>query len=328
MHAIRLHEFGPAENLRYEEVDDPKPGANQVRVAVSAAGVHFVDTSIRSGATGAMAFPLPELPTIPGREVAGVVDAVGSDVDDGWHGRRVVAHLGVDGAGYAELAVVDAGSLHALPDHVADDAAVAMIGTGRTAMAILDVAELGPNDVVLLTAAAGGLGSLLIQAVANAGGFSIGAAGGPAKVEQVGRLGAHIAVDYLEPDWPATVRSALGDREITVALEGVGGRLGRQALELVGIGGRLILFGFSSGEPLELGVGDLFSRGLTVSAAIGARITKHPRGIRAFEDASLAELAAGRLLPLIGQRYPLADAAAAHRAIETRATMGKTVLIP
>ncbi|MGH9119320.1 MAG: zinc-binding dehydrogenase [Acidimicrobiales bacterium] len=328
MHAIQLHEFGPAENLRYEAVADPKPEPNQVRIAVGAAGIHFVDTSIRSGATGAMAFPLPELPAIPGREVAGVVDAVGADVDDGWVGRRVVAHLGIGGAGYAELAVVDTASLHALPDHVADEAAVAMIGTGRTAVAILDVAELGPDDVVLITAAAGGLGSLLIQAVANVGGFSIGAAGGAAKVEQVRRLGADVAVDYLEPDWPATVRAAIGDREITVALDGVGGRLGRQSLELVGVGGRLILFGFSSGEPLELTVGDLFTRGLTVSAAIGARITKHPGGLRAFEDASLAELASGRLVPLVGQRFPLAQAAAAHRAIESRATMGKTVLVP
>src|SRR6266508_1313452 len=239
MHAIQVHQFGPAENLRYEEVDDPKPEPGQVRIAVGAAGVHFVDTSIRSGATGAMAFPLPELPAIPGREAAGVDDAVGAGVDDSWLGRRVVAHLGMGGAGYAELAVVDAGSVHVVPDHVSDEAAVAMIGTGRTAMAILDVAQLRRDDVVLITAAAGGLGSLLIQAVGNVGGFAIGAAGGAAKVARVTDLGADVAVDYLQPGWPETVRAAIGEREITVALEGVGGWLGRQALELVGIGGRL-----------------------------------------------------------------------------------------
>src|SRR5689334_99204 len=136
MHAIRLHEFGPADNLSYEEVDDPKPTGGQVRIAVRAAGVHLVDTTIRSGASGGP-FPLPELPAIPGREVAGVVDAVGDAADGSWLGARVVAHLGPASGGYAELAVVDQGSLHRLPDGVSDDVAVAMIGTGRTTMAIL-----------------------------------------------------------------------------------------------------------------------------------------------------------------------------------------------
>ena len=163
MHAIRLHEFGPPDGLRYEEVDDPGPGAGQVRIAVRAAGVHLLDTTIRSGASGGP-FPLPELPTIPGREVAGVVDLVGDAVDRSWLGARVVAHLGQASGGYAELAVAGVGSLHRLPDGVTDEAAVAMIGTGRTTMAILDVADLTADDVVLVTAAAGGIGSLLVQA--------------------------------------------------------------------------------------------------------------------------------------------------------------------
>ena len=104
MHAIRLHEFGPAENLRYEEVPDPEPGPGQVRIAVAVAGVHLVDTTIRSGEQRGP-FPLPELPAIPGREVAGVVDTVGAGVDPSWIGRRVVAHLGMASGGYAELAV-------------------------------------------------------------------------------------------------------------------------------------------------------------------------------------------------------------------------------
>ena len=103
MHAIRLHEFGPAENLRYEEVVDPRPGARQVRIAVAAAGVHLIDTKLRAGAQMGP-LPLPELPTIPGREVAGVIDALGIDVDEGWLGRRAVAHLGPASGGYADLA--------------------------------------------------------------------------------------------------------------------------------------------------------------------------------------------------------------------------------
>jgi NADPH2:quinone reductase len=123
------------------------------------------------------------------------------------------------------------------------------------------------------------------------------------------------------------VREALDGRAVTVTLDGVGGALGRGALELLAVGGRLILFGFSSGQPTELSVGDLYSRGLTVSAAIGARIAQRPGGLRGFEEQALAAAADGALVPVV-QRFDLAQAAAAHTAIETRASMGKIVLVP
>jgi NADPH:quinone reductase len=326
MHAIRLHAFGPPENLRYERVDDPRPGPGQARIAVAAAGVHLIDTVLREGRPmGPLA--LPDLPTIPGREVAGTVDAVGPEVDERWLGRRVVAHLGPASGGYAELAVREAEALHALPDGLADDAAVAMIGTGRTALAILEVARPTADDVVLVTAAAGGLGSLLVQAARNAGATVVGVAGGPAKVDRVRQLGADVAVDYAAAGWSDAVRAALDGRDVTVALDGVGGAIGRGALELLGVGGRLILFGAASGEQIELSVGDLYSRGLTVSAAIGARIAQRPGGLRALDEQALAAAADGRLLPLV-QRFALAQAAAAHTAIQARGTVGKTVLVP
>jgi NADPH2:quinone reductase len=326
MHAVRLHAFGPPENLRYEQVDDPRPGPGQARIAVAAAGVHLIDTALREGRPmGPLA--LPDLPTIPGREVAGVVDALGPQVDESWLGRRVVAHLGPASGGYAELAVREADALHALPDDLADDTAVAMIGTGRTALAVLEVAALTKQDVVLVTAAAGGLGSLLVQGARHAGAAVVGAAGGPDKTQRVRALGADVAVDYAEAGWGDAVRRALDGREVTVALDGVGGAIGRAALELIGAGGRLILFGMASGSPTELTAGDLFSRGLTVSAAIGARIAQRPGGLRDLEERALAAAAEGRLVPLV-QRFALEQAAAAHAAIETRATVGKTVLVP
>ena len=327
MRAIRLHAFGPAENLRYETVDDPVPGPGQVRIAVTAAGVHVIDTVIRSGRRQGL-LPLPALPAIPGREVAGVVDALGPGVDDGLLGRRVVAHLGAASGGYAELAVPDAEALHLIPDDLADDAAVAMIGTGRTAIGILETARLAADDVVLVTAAAGGLGSLLVQAARAAGATVVAAAGGEAKAARARELGATIAVDYSADDWGATVREALDGRDVTVALDGVGGALGRGALELLGPGGRLILFGFASGAPTQLSAGDLFARGLTASAAVGPRVLQRPGGLRDLEERALAAAASGRLTPVVGQRFPLAEAAAAHAAIEARATVGKTVLVP
>jgi NADPH2:quinone reductase len=327
VHAIRLHEFGPAENLRYEEIPDPQPGPGQVRIEVAAAGVHLVDTNIRAGVHGGP-FPLPDLPMTPGREVAGVVDRVGPDVDGGWLGRRVVAHLGMASGGYAELAICGAHSLHEIPAGVPDDAAVAMIGTGRTTMGILEVAQFTPDDVILVTAAAGGIGSLLVQEGHNIGAVVVGAAGGPAKVAEVRQLGATVAIDYSEPDWSDQVRKALEGRDVTVALDGVGGALGRAALELLGVGGRLILFGWSSGQPTELSTADLYGRGLTASASIGPRILQRPGGMRGLEQEALAAAARGRLRPLVGQHVALADAAAAHTAMERRETMGKTVLIP
>ena len=180
MHAIRQHEFGPAETLRYEEVPDPVPGAEQVRIAVEAAGLHLIDTKIRAGFSGGPLSP-PQLPMTPGREVAGTVDLLGPGADEHWRGRRVVAHLGQANGGYAELALAPAASLHEIPGDLSAEAAVAMIGTGRTAIGILDTAALTADDAVLVTAAAGGLGALFLQAARNAGAFAVGVAGGAAE---------------------------------------------------------------------------------------------------------------------------------------------------
>ena len=326
MHAIRQHEFGPPETLIYEEVADPVPADGQLRIAVEAAGVHLLDTTIRRGESGGP-FPLPDLPMTPGREVAGRVEALGPGVDDDWLGRRVVAHLGMASGGYAELAVAPVGALHELPDDLEADAAVAMIGTGRTTMGILEVAQPTPDDVVLVTAAAGGIGSLLVQAAHNVGAVVAGVAGGPDKVERARKLGADVGVDYRDAAWPDTVREALEGRGVTLALDGVGGEIGRGALELLGPGGRIVMFGWSSGTPLELSTGDLYAGGITASAAVGPRIMQRPGGMRDLETRALAEAAAGRLVPSV-TRFSLADAAQAHAALEGRNTVGKTVLLP
>jgi NADPH:quinone reductase len=326
MKAIRQHEFGPADRLIYEEIADPVPAEDQVRIAVEAAGVHLLDTTIRRGKSGGP-FPLPDLPMTPGREVAGRVDAVGPGVDAAWGGRRVVAHLGVTSGGYAERALAPVGALHELPGDLAADVAVAMIGTGRTTMGILEVAEPTPEDVVLVTAAAGGIGSLLVQAAHNVGAVVVGAAGGPDKVEQARKQGADVGVDYREPAWTTAVREALEGRDVTLALDGVGGEIGRGALELLGAGGRIVMFGWSSGEPLQISTSDLYAAGITASAAVGPRIMRRPGGMRDLEARALAEADAGRLVPLL-TRFPLADAAQAHAALEARGTVGKTVLVP
>ncbi|MBX9423802.1 zinc-binding dehydrogenase [Streptomyces lateritius] len=332
MHAIRLHAFGPAENLTYEETPDPVPGPGQVRVRVAAAGVHLLDTALREGMTGP--FPAPAaLPTVPGREVAGTVDALGEGTDPAWLGKRVVAHLGMNPGGYAELAVTDAARLHALPDHLGEAEAVAMIGTGRTTLGILQFTELGPESVAIVPAAAGGIGTLLVQFAKNAGATVIGLAGGPAKVALVQENGADLAVDYKEPDWPEKVRAYLGDRTATVVYDSVGGDTGRAAVGLLGKGGRHIVFGWSGaglqdGEALTFTPEELAARGITSESVLGpVMIQKAGGDVRALELAALDAAATGTLRPAV-HRFPLADAAGAHRALETRGTVGKVVLVP
>jgi NADPH:quinone reductase len=325
MHAIRQYAFGPPENLLYEAVDDAQPGAGQVRVAVEAAGVHLVDTVIRTGEYSGP-FPQPDLPMTPGREVAGVVDALGAGVDPAWLGARVVIHLGLASGGYAEQAVAAVESLHRLPETLDFPEAVAMVGTGRMTMGLLGVARLTPQDVVLVMSAAGGIGTLLVQAGRNIGATVVGAAGGETKVAQVQASGA-IGVDYTAADWTDTVHAELGDRSVSVLFDGVGGAPGREAFDLLGPGGRVILYGWSAGSSTAFTSEDLYARSLSATVALGPPIMSLPGGIRALEEQAIAEAGAGRLVPAV-TTFPLKDAAAAHRALVDRETTGKVVLVP
>ncbi|MCX4763084.1 zinc-binding dehydrogenase [Streptomyces sp. NBC_01275] len=323
MHAIRLHAYGPAENLLHEEVEDPVPGPGQVRVAVAAAGVHLLDTALREGLRGPAPAPTP-LPTVPGREVAGVVESLGEGTPASWLGKRVVAHLGFAPGGYAELAVTDADRLHEIPANLDPARAVAMIGTGRTALGIAQFTDLGPDSVVVIPAAAGGIGTLLVQYARNAGATVVGLAGGPHKTARVRANGADLAVDYRNPSWPQQVRTGLGGRTATVVLDGVGGDVAREAVALLGPGGRHLVFGWSA-EGVRDGKGH-FVEGVSQSV-LGPPMIEKAGGLRALELRALAEAAAGRLSPAV-QRFPLAEAAAAHRALQTRETAGKVVLEP
>ncbi|WP_155059063.1 zinc-binding dehydrogenase [Streptomyces blattellae] len=326
MHAIRLHTFGPAGNLTYEEVTDPLPGPGQVRIAVEAAGVHLLDTALREGMRGPLPEP-PALPTVPGREVAGVVDSLGDGVAALWLGKRVVAHLGFAPGGYAELAVTDVDRVHEIPERLDFAQAVTMIGTGRTTMGILQFTDLGPDSVAVIPAAAGGIGTLLVQYAHNAGATVIGLAGGPEKVARVQANGADLAVDYKDPAWPDKVRAFLGGRGATVVFDGVGGDIARAAVDLLGPGGRHIVFGWS-GQGIHDG-SPYVVEGITeqVLGPVMMRKAGGPNPVHTLELRALAEAAEGRLTPAV-QRFPLSEAAAAHRALETRGTTGKVVLEP
>lgn len=320
MRAIRHHEFGAADVLQLEQLPDPEPAPGQLRIRVEAAGVHLLDTSIRAGESFGAMDP-PSLPMVPGREVAGVVDAVGHGVDATLLGTRVVAHLGPSSGGYAELALVAADRAHVVPDGLDAAIAVAAIGTGRTAAGILRLAALAADDVVVVTSAAGGLGVLLLQAAHRLGARTIALAGGPAKLEIARAHGADVLVDYRNGGWDTALRER-GERP-TVVLDGVGGAAGRAAYGLLVAGGRLVRYGWSSGE--QNAYDDPQRRVVDV---LGSVMLAVPGGIAALEAEALTAAADGTRVPWVGSTFPLERAAEAHAALEQRATTGKVVLLP
>ena len=322
MHAIRQYELGGPDVLRYEDVPDLEPGEGQVRIAVNASGVHYLDTSLRAGFTSEVHAPL-KLPMTPGREVAGRVDAVGDGVDSSWSDKRVVAHLGMASGGYAEQALASVESLHEVPEGMSYAVAVAAIGTGRTATGILDQAPIGAGDIVLVTSAAGGLGVLLVQAAKAAGATVVGLAGGADKVGIARSQGADLAIDYRISGWDDVVRSELGGDRATLVFDGVGGEAADAAFHLLALGGRMMQYGWFTDEPATYDDPDR-----TTMMLLGPQMLARPGGLRSLETEALAKAADGSRVPLVDACFPLSDAAGAHRALEARQTYGKVVLMP
>lgn len=329
MKAIVVSEFGAPEVLRLVEADEPKTGAGQVKIAVEYAGVNFVETILRKGPPpggGPRPAGAPAPPYIPGNEVGGRVIDIGEGVDAGWLNREVVARLKGTG-GYAERVAIEVANVYSVPDGAGLMDAVALVAQGRTAIGVRNDMTLSPGESVLITAAGGGVGSLLIQLARTAGaGLIVGAARGGAKLELARTLGADLALDYSKPDWIDKARAVTEGRGFDIAIDGIGGELGRASFDLLANGtGRMVIFGFSSGQPVQLLGSEIFGRSLRV-IGYGAGHGNVLEMIPAYIAEALAELAAGRLKPTIGQIFPLAAASSAHRAVETRETIGKTLL--
>jgi NADPH2:quinone reductase len=322
MRAVLLNEFGPPGVLVAAEVPDPVPGPGQVLIAVDAAGISFVETQVRAG-RGPSPAHQPELPVIPGNGVGGVVLAVGAGVDEALVGTLVVSTTGGSG-GYAELVAVDAAEPVPVPAGVPLRDALALLADGRAALALTRVAAPTEGEWVLVEAAGGGVGSLLVQLARAAGARVVGAAGSPAKLRLAERVGAEMTVDYTAAGWTDRVRAATGG--VHVAFDGVGGAIGRAAFDLVRDGGRLVVMGMASGEMAVPDRADADRRRITVIGLWTVPLT--PEDLRGLTRAALAEAAAGRLRPTIGQTFPLERAADAHAAIEARTVIGKTLLIP
>ncbi|MDF5753216.1 zinc-binding dehydrogenase [Spongiactinospora sp. TRM90649] len=322
MRAIRFHEYGPADVLRLEETPDPVPGADELLIRVEGAGVSFVEVQIRGGLMPQV--PLP-LPFTPGFEIGGTVVAAGPGADQEWVGRRVLA-LSMAGGGYAELAVVPAAAVRALPDGLALDDGLAMLASAPAAIGALDAAAIRPGETVLVEAATGAVGGLLVQLAKDAGARVVAAVKGERKLAFAEELGADAVVDYGRPGWDDEVRKAAGG-DVAVVFETVGGEVARTAFGLLAPGtGRMIIYGTAGGTPPELDVAGILNRGLTVRGF--ASVLLPPAEVAALQDRAFAYAADGRIKAVTGVVLPLAEAAAAHRAYEERTTIGKTVLRP
>lgn len=322
MRAVRVAEFGPPEVMRTEHVPDPEPGHGEVLIDVVAVAVQFVDTLVRAGKSAAVPRPYT-----PGRDVAGVVGAVGPGVDPALVGARVSGQTAGSG-GYAERVVLDRRALHLLPDSVSSEDAAGLLGHGLTAAGLIEVTRVREGETVLVEAAAGGVGSLLVQLAKIAGARVVGAARGDHKLELVRKLGADAAVDYGAPGWVEEVRRAADGRGVDLVLDSVGGEVGRQAVDTLAPGGRFAVYGVASGSGTEIPSGLVYGRGLTVIGYGAANPGIDPARFHAQQAGVLAEAAIGRLTAVIGRRFWLEDAAEAHRALASRETVGTVLLIP
>ncbi|MBF6164889.1 zinc-binding dehydrogenase [Streptomyces gardneri] len=329
MRVVQAVEFGGPEVLVVRELPDPVAGPGEVVVDVAAADVMFLDTRLRSG-WGTDFFAI-EPPYVPGGAIAGVVSSVGPDVDPAWVGKRVstpTAASGIGGGlpigGYAEKALAKVDTLVTVPEELTAAQAVALAHDGRTALAVFDRATVRPGEWVLITAAGGGLGILLIQLARAAGANVVAAARGATKLELAQRLGATAVVDYSAPDWAAKARAATGGDGAHVVLDGAGGALGEAALTAVADGGRFLGYGAAAGEFATLDQEAAQARGINVYGLFD--ITGAETDWQALARRAQEEVAAGRLEVVIGQTFPLDRADQAHAAIESRTAVGRTLL--
>jgi NADPH2:quinone reductase len=322
MRVVQATAFGGPEVLVTSEVPTPVAGAGQVVVDVSVADVLFVETKIRQG-WGREYFTV-QPPYVPGGAVAGQVSSVGEGVDSGWVGRPVVTHTG-GGGGYAEQVAVPAEALMPLPDGLGVREAAALLHDGPTALGVFDGAGIKPGEWVLVTAAGGGLGILLLQLAHAAGARVIAAARGEQKLDLARELGSEAAVDYSGPDWAAWVREATGGTGPDVVFDGAGGQIGRAAFEVTAPNGRFSAHGAASGSFAEIDPEEARRRGVRVRGI--EQVQFAPAELKRLTERALSEAAAGRIRPVIGETFPLERAADAHAAIESRRVVGKTLLL-
>jgi NADPH2:quinone reductase len=319
-HAIRVHEIGGPEVLKWEEVEVGEPGPGEIRLRQEAAGVNFIDVYHRTGL-----YPQP-LPFIPGVEGAGVVEAIGSDVTSMQAGDRV-AYGGPVG-GYAEVRLIPADRVVKLPDGISAEAAAAMMLKGMTAeMLLRRVYPVKPGDAILVHAAAGGVGLILCQWAKALGATVIGTVGSDEKADLARAHGCDHPIVYTRQDFVAEVERITDGAKVAVVYDGVGRDTFMKSLDCLARRGMMASFGNSSG-PVDPFDALLLARkgSLFLTRPTLYDYTLDPADLQLSAHALFDVVESGKVKIEIGQRFPLKDAAEAHRALEGRRTSGSTVL--
>ncbi len=320
-HAIRIHETGGPEVLRWDVVDVGPPGPGEVRIRHTAIGVDYADIYYRTGT-----YP-SELPIVPGHQAAGVVEEVGPGVTALSRGDRV-AYVTRDIGAYSEARVVHSRHLVKLPHAVSDAQAAAILLKGMTARyLLLETYRVKPNDVILVHAAAGGVGLLLCQWARSLGATVIGTVSNEEKASLAKAHGCTHAIDYTREDFAERVSEITGGRKLPVVYDSVGKDTFVKSLDCLAPEGVMVVFGHSSGKvpPFDLMLlaakGSLYVTRPTLWSRLNNREDLASRADEVFKM-----LMRGQLRITVNQSYPLKEAGRAHLALESRKASGATIL--
>jgi NADPH:quinone reductase len=322
-HAIVIREFGGPDVLQIEERMLPPPDREEVRIRQTAIGFNYIDVYQRKGV-----YKLP-LPCGIGHEAAGVVEAVGTDVRDVCVGDRV-AYMNAGIGAYTDWRNVSADKLVTIPDGIADDSVVAMFFKGMTAQYLLKkTCQVQKGDLIVIHAAAGGVGQILSGWAKSLGATVVGTAGSPIKCEIARQAGCDIAIDYTQPNWPQALLDATGGRKARVVYDSVGRDTFLHSLDLAAPFGLVVLFGAASGAAPAIDPELLNKKGgLFLTRPSVFPHNADPAIFRANAADLFRAIAAGLIRPNIGARFKLAEASAAHRLAEAHTNAGAILLDP
>ncbi|MGH7759226.1 MAG: NADPH:quinone oxidoreductase family protein [Candidatus Dormibacteria bacterium] len=326
MRAWVVRQNGPPQTMRLEEVAEPPPRPELVQIAVAAAGINFFDSLMVAGSYQVR----PELPFIPGNEVAGVVVAAppGSGFEAGQRVLAQVTQSGLSGGGYTELTSARPEAVVPLPAAMPFDEAAAFFINYQTGwFGLHRRAGLRPGETLLVHAGAGGVGSAAIQLGKSAGARVIATAGSAAKLEVCRSLGADLSINYQEQDFVELVKAATDGRGADVIYDPVGGEVLLASTRCLAFEGRLICVGFTSGDIVQLKANHLLVKNYSVMGLHWGLYSRHrPELVRECTAQLLRLYEAGRLKPYVSRRVPLEGAATALQAVVSRQTTGKVVL--
>ncbi|BBD07478.1 quinone oxidoreductase family protein [Desulfovibrio ferrophilus] len=321
--AYLIHEYGGPEVLKWEDVEVGDPGPGEVRIRHKAVGLNFIDVYHRTGL-----YPLPALPAVPGMEGAGVVEAVGKDVTEFKPGDRV-AYAHPPGA-YSETRLIPEAKLVHLPGELSFEQGAAMMLKGMTARYLLyGCFNAMAGDVVLVHAAAGGVGQIVVQWAKDKGTNVIATVGSAEKAALATELGADHVINYQTEDFEVRVKEITGGKGVDAVYDGVGQATFMKSLDCLRPMGTMVSFGNASGpvEPFNIGLlatkGSLF---LTRPSLMTYTATRD--GLLAHARDLFEVVARGAVKISVGRTYPLVDAPQAHRDLVARKTTGSTILIP